>query len=326
MNVLNLEHISKVYGDKVIFDDISCGIHQGDKIGIIGINGTGKTTFLRILAGLEEADEGQVITQNGLRITYLPQHPQFPEGATILSYVTQGQKEQSWNPETEAHMVLNKLGIEDHEEEIEHLSGGQKKRVALAAVLVNPTDVLILDEPTNHMDLAGKEALEKMLTSYEGTVLFVSHDRYFINQVATGILEFGESDVQFYGMNYAQYLEEIKRQTPGRETGNAGGVVRKPADVPTLDDVFDKKKYYNPGKILSRLKRQLEKYEEQLAESESRMSELQLEMMDPELSANYEQLMELQTKIDEENQVQESLLERMMETELELEEMETQDE
>ena len=171
-----------------------------------------------------------------------------------------------------------------------------------------------------------EEALEKMLTSYEGTVLFVSHDRYFINQVATGILEFGESDVQFYGMNYAQYLEEIKRQTPGRETGNAGGAVRKPADVPTLDDVFDKKKYYNPGKILSRLKRQLEKYEEQLAESESRMSELQLEMMDPELSANYEQLMELQTKIDEENQAQESLLERMMETELELEEMETQDE
>ena len=154
-------------------------------------------------------------------------------------------------------------------------------------------------------------------------MLFVSHDRYFINQVATGILEFGESDVQFYGMNYAQYLEEIKRQTPGRETGNAGGVVRKPADVPTLDDVFDKKKYYNPGKILSRLKRQLEKYEEQLAESESRMSELQLEMMDPELSANYERLMELQTKIDEENQTQESLLERMMETELELEEMET---
>ena len=94
MNVLNLEHISKTYGEKVIFDDISCGIHQGDKIGIIGINGTGKTTFLRILAGFEETDEGQVVMQNGLRITYLPQHPEFPEGATILSYVTQGQKEQ----------------------------------------------------------------------------------------------------------------------------------------------------------------------------------------------------------------------------------------
>ncbi len=138
MNILNLEHISKIYGDKVIFDDISYGIHQGDKIGIIGINGTGKTTFLRILAGLEEADEGQVITQNGLRITYLPQHPQFPEGATVLSYVTQGQTDKSWNPETEAHMVLNRLGITDHEEEISHLSGGQKKRVALAEFSLIP--------------------------------------------------------------------------------------------------------------------------------------------------------------------------------------------
>ena len=123
MNILNLEHISKTYGDKVIFDDISCGIHQGDKIGIIGINGTGKTTFLKILAGLEEPDEGQVITQNGLRIAYLPQHPSFPQDATILSYVTAGQTEQNWNPETEAHMVLNRLGIQDHEEKINHLSG-----------------------------------------------------------------------------------------------------------------------------------------------------------------------------------------------------------
>ena len=171
MNVLNLEHISKVYGDKVIFDDISCGIHQGDKIGIIGINGTGKTTFLRILAGLEEADDGQVIMQNGLRISFLSQHPTFPEGATILSYVTQGQREQSWNPETEAHMVLNKLGIEDHEEEIAHLSGGQKKRVALAAVLVNPTDVLILDEPTNDLDIQTLTILEDYLDTFAGIVI-----------------------------------------------------------------------------------------------------------------------------------------------------------
>ena len=207
MNVLNLEHISKVYGDKVIFDDISCGIHQGDKIGIIGINGTGKTTFLKILAGLEEADEGQVITQNGLRITYLPQHPEFPKDATILSYVTQGQKDQNWNPETEAHMILNRLGIEDHEEEIEHLSGGQKKRVALAAVLANPTDVLILDEPTNHLDNEMSAWLEDYLNRFKGVVIMVTHDRYFLDRVTNKILEISHGKLYSYEAKYSDFLE-----------------------------------------------------------------------------------------------------------------------
>ena len=207
MNVLNLEHISKTYGEKVIFDDVSCGIHQGDKIGIIGINGTGKTTFLRILAGLEEADEGQVVTQNGLRITYLPQHPEFPEGATILSYVTQGQNEQSWNPETEAHMVLNRLGIENHEEAIAHLSGGQKKRVALAAVLVNPTDVLILDEPTNHLDNEMASWLEDYLNRFKGVVIMVTHDRYFLDRVTNKILEISHGKIYTYEAKYSDFLE-----------------------------------------------------------------------------------------------------------------------
>lgn len=126
MNILNIEHVSKIYGDKVIFDDVSYGIHHGDKIGIIGINGTGKTTLLRIIAGLEETDEGQIIRQNGLRITYLPQNPEFPKGATVLSYVNDGVLEQSWNPETEAKTVLNRLGITNHDEEIEHLSADRK--------------------------------------------------------------------------------------------------------------------------------------------------------------------------------------------------------
>ena len=207
MNVLNLEHISKTYGEKVIFDDVSCGIHQGDKIGIIGINGTGKTTFLRILAGLEEADEGQVVTQNGLRITYLPQHPEFPEGATILSYGTQGQNEQSWNPETEAHMVLNRLGIENHEEAIAHLSGGQKKRVALAAVLVNPTDVLILDEPTNHLDNEMASWLEDYLNRFKGVVIMVTHDRYFLDRVTNKILEISHGKIYTYEAKYSDFLE-----------------------------------------------------------------------------------------------------------------------
>ncbi len=207
MNILNLEHISKIYGDKVIFDDISYGIHQGDKIGIIGINGTGKTTFLRILAGLEEADEGQVITQNGIRITYLPQHPQFPEGATVLSYVTQGQTDKSWNPETEAHMVLNRLGITDHEEEISHLSGGQKKRVALAAVLANPSDVLILDEPTNHLDNEMASWLEDYLNRFKGVVIMVTHDRYFLDRVTNKILEISHGKLYSYEAGYSGFLE-----------------------------------------------------------------------------------------------------------------------
>lgn len=207
MNVLNMEHISKVYGDKVIFDDISVGIHQRDKIGIIGINGTGKTTFLRILAGLEEADEGQVITQNGLRLAYLSQHPVFPEKATILSYVSQGKREEDWNPETDAHMVLNRLGITDHEEEIDHLSGGEKKRVALARVLINPADVLILDEPTNHLDNEMAGWLEDYLNRFKGVVIMVTHDRYFLDRVTNKILEISHGKTYVYEAKYSKFLE-----------------------------------------------------------------------------------------------------------------------
>lgn len=207
MNILNMEHISKVYGDKVIFDDISVGIHQGDKIGIIGINGTGKTTFLRILAGLEEADEGQVVRQNGLRLSYLSQHPQFPEGATILSYVSEGKREEDWNPETDAHMVLNKLGIADHEEEIAHLSGGQKKRVALARVLINPADLLILDEPTNHLDNEMAAWLEDYLNRFKGAVIMVTHDRYFLDRVTNKILEISHGKTYTYEAKYSKFLE-----------------------------------------------------------------------------------------------------------------------
>ena len=316
-------------GYDTVLSEISAVIKKAERIAIIGENGKGKSTLLKTVVGEIKALGGSYQFGNRVDFAYFDQHKavnqKFDPEQTVLDYFW------SLYPNLLRNDVRSALGAflfsgEDVEKKMGQLSGGEKVRLELCRIFYTKPNFLILDEPTNHMDLAGKEALEKMLTSYEGTVLFVSHDRYFINQVATGILEFGESDVQFYEMNYAQYLEEIKRQTPGRETGNAGGTVRKSADVPTLDDVFDKKKYYNPGKILSRLKRQLEKYEEQLAESESRMSELQLEMMDPELSADYERLMELQTKIDEENQTQESLLERMMETELELEEMETQDE
>lgn len=201
MNIINIEHISKLYGAKKIFDDISYGIHEGDKIGIIGINGTGKTTLLKIIAGLEEGDEGQVIYQNGLRITYLPQNPEFPEDATILSYVAQGEYE------VEAKTVLNKLGIDQHEAPIQYLSGGQKKRVALARTLVNPADVLILDEPTNHIDNEMAVWLEEYLNKFKGVVIMVTHDRYFLDRVTNKILEISHGKLYSYQANYSQFLE-----------------------------------------------------------------------------------------------------------------------
>ena len=207
MNIMNLEHVSKIYGDKVIFDDVSFGIHEGDKIGIIGINGTGKTTLLRMIAGLEETDQGQVVKQNGLRVTYLPQHPEFPEGADILSYVTEGQTEKSWNPETEAKTVLNRLGIFNHQEPVAHLSGGQKKRVALARTLVNETDVLILDEPTNHLDNEMAAWLEDFLKQLKGTVIMVTHDRYFLDRVTDKILEISHGKLYSYEGGYSRFLE-----------------------------------------------------------------------------------------------------------------------
>lgn len=207
MNVLNIEHVSKLYGEKKIFDDVSYGIHEGDKIGIIGINGTGKTTLLKIIAGLEEPDEGQVIRQNGLRVTYLPQNPEFPDGATVLSYVADGKLSQDWATESEAKTVLNNLGITEHDALIEHLSGGQKKRVALARTLVNPADVLILDEPTNHIDNEMAIWLEDYLNRFRGVVIMVTHDRYFLDRVTNKILEISHGKLYSYVANYSKFLE-----------------------------------------------------------------------------------------------------------------------
>ena len=209
MNVLNIEHISKVFGEKVIFDDVSYGIHDGDKIGIIGINGTGKTTLLKIIAGLEEPDEGQVICQNGLRITYLPQNPEFPARATVLSYVTGGQEKDStdWNPDSDAKTILNHLGITEHAALISQLSGGQKKRVALAKTLVNPADVLVLDEPTNHIDNEMAAWLEDYLNRFRGIVIMVTHDRYFLDRVTNKILEISHGKLYAYTANYSRFLE-----------------------------------------------------------------------------------------------------------------------
>lgn len=207
MNVLNIEHISKIFGEKVIFDDVSYGIHDGDKIGIIGINGTGKTTLLRIIAGSEEPDEGQVVRQNGIKIGYLPQNQEFPMDATVLSYVLAGQKQEVWDVESDAKSILNHLGLKDHGAYMGHLSGGQKKRAALAKVLIEPSDVLILDEPTNHLDEEMITWLEEYLKRYKGVVLMVTHDRYFLDKVTNKILEISYGKLYAYEANYSKFLE-----------------------------------------------------------------------------------------------------------------------
>ena len=207
MNILNIEHVSKIFGDKKIFDDVSYGIQEGDKIGIIGLNGTGKTTMLNIIAGLEEPDEGQIIQQNGIRLAYLSQNPEFPADATVLSYVLDGIDPFDWTAQSEAKSALNQLGITDHDQPVEHLSGGQRKKVALAKVLTGSFDILLLDEPTNHLDSEMLTWLEEYLNRYKGVVIMVTHDRYFLDKVTNKILEISHGKLYSYEANYSKFLE-----------------------------------------------------------------------------------------------------------------------
>lgn len=201
MNILNIEHISKIYGEKVIFEDASFGVQEGDKVGIIGINGTGKSTLLKMLAGEEVPQTGQIIMQNNVRLAYLPQNPQFPENATILSYI------QDCEAEWKVQSNLTQLGITEYEKQIAVLSGGQRRKVALAKILAQDFDILLLDEPTNHLDEAMISWLEEYLKSFRGTVLMVTHDRYFMDKVTNRILEISHGKMYSYEANYSKFLE-----------------------------------------------------------------------------------------------------------------------
>ena len=213
MNILNIEHISKIYGEKVIFDDVSLGIHSGDKIGVIGVNGTGKTTLLKIIAKINEPDKGQIICGNRIRVSYLPQNPEFPKKQSILEYVMDGKEHQDWKTESEAKTILTKLGIYDFDEGCNHLSGGQKKRVALARTLVDPTEVLILDEPTNHLDNDMVLWLEEFLNSFRGVLIMVTHDRYFLDRVTNKIVEIDKGKLYEYDTNYSGFVElKVQRE------------------------------------------------------------------------------------------------------------------
>ncbi len=363
-NVINAKNLEIGY-DKVL-STVTFLLQKKERLAVIGENGKGKSTLLKTLVGEIPALGGEFKFGQNVEWGYFDQHKavmeRFDPEQTVLDNFWEAY------PDYLREEVRSALGGflfsgEEVEKKMGQLSGGEKVRLALCKMLQTRPNLLILDEPTNHMDIVGKDALEKMLNEYEGTVLFVSHDRYFISRVATGILEFSSEEsikgnVKQYKMSYELYLEEKERERAGLvvnngSAGSAGGgknAVSSAADAtaagaaagamagftsgaaagacvgantsaPTLDDVFDKKTYYNPGKVLSRLKKQLEKYEKLLAQSEEKASEYKLQLMNPELATDYPKLMEIQNKLDEEEKNQESILERMLETELELEDM-----
>ena len=207
MVLLNAEHISLSWGENTLFDDVSFALEEQDKVGFIGINGTGKSTFLRILAGMQEPDAGTITLARGARIGYLPQSPDFSEPITVLQQVFRGAatdfaEERAY----EAKMLLTQLGITDFDKDVRLLSGGQKKRIAICSALINPSEILILDEPTNHIDNETAAWLEQQLKEYKGALVIITHDRYFLNRVTNRICELDHAKLYFYEENYEGFV------------------------------------------------------------------------------------------------------------------------
>ncbi len=210
MNLITTEHLTHSYTERKLFDDASFSLNEQEKVGIIGINGTGKSTLLKILAGKEEPDEGTVIMGRNLRIGYLPQNPVFPESFDALTAALPLASDISGDPmdyEADAKSMLTKLGITKLSQNITELSGGQRKRIALVRTLLTPSDILILDEPTNHLDSAMAEWLESFLKNTKSALIMITHDRYFLDSVVNRIVEIDKGKLYSYSCNYLGYLE-----------------------------------------------------------------------------------------------------------------------
>lgn len=246
MSILQVENLYKTYGEKVLFDHISFAIAAKQRIGLIGVNGTGKSTLLKVIAGIESADSGEITHSNAIRIEYLPQQPELKEGLSILEQIYFGDapimqvmreyelalnelekdpenetklkylmtiqqkmdQHEAWEANTVAKTVLTKLGITDFQKPVTYLSGGQKKRIAIAKALIQPADILILDEPTNHLDNETIEWLEGFLAQYKGSIVLITHDRYFLNRVTNQIFELDQGQLYTYSGNYEVFLEK----------------------------------------------------------------------------------------------------------------------
>ena len=209
MNLVTIEHLTKSYTERLLFDDTSFSIQEGEKIGVIGINGTGKSTLLKIIAGEEEPDSGSVVRGRNLNIRYLPQNPEFDPQETVLEAALRGNESQGavWDIESQAKTILNRLGMKDYDARMGTLSGGQKKRTALASVLLSTAELLILDEPTNHLDSEMADWLEEYLKKFKGALVMITHDRYFLDSVANRIVELDKGKLYSYETNYEGFLK-----------------------------------------------------------------------------------------------------------------------
>ena len=221
MNLMNIEKITKVFAERKVFDRASFSLQEGEKVGVIGTNGTGKTTLLRMLAGMEEPDEGTITTANHVVIRYLPQHPEFDPEMSGLECVLAGNvtDENRWTMESDAKAMMTRLGINDFEQPAGQLSGGQRKRLALISVLLSPADILLLDEPTNHLDHEMADWLEAYLKKRRGALIMVTHDRYFLDSVCNRIVEIDKGSVYSYQTNYSGFLE-LKAQRQEMEAAS----------------------------------------------------------------------------------------------------------
>ena len=209
MILLSAQNLEKTYMERKVLDDVSFFLGEGDKVGIIGINGTGKSTLLRILAGAEEPDSGTVIRTKGVRVSYLPQIPEFDTHGSVLEQVMAHLPlDLKAAKEFEAKSILGKLGIADYDRDISTLSGGERRRVGIAAALIQPSDVLLLDEPTNHIDNDTVQLLEEQLRKYRGAIVMVTHDRYFLNRITQKIVEVDRGKIYEYNGSYSTYLEQ----------------------------------------------------------------------------------------------------------------------
>ncbi|MEO2263132.1 ABC-F family ATP-binding cassette domain-containing protein [Dorea sp. YH-dor228] len=208
MNLQTMEHIIKSYTDRILLNDIGFSISENEKIGVIGINGMGKSTLLKVAAGIEPYDSGKISMRSQVKICYLPQTPVFESGTTVLKAAVEGNIDElnQWTVEADAKAMLNQLGFTEYDEKIEHMSGGQKKRIALVNALLTSADILVLDEPTNHLDNAMSEWLEEYLIQFRGAVLMVTHDRYFLDRVVNRIVEVDNGKLYSYPGNYSEFV------------------------------------------------------------------------------------------------------------------------